>query len=78
MKLNASEWPYIAIGCFAACGSGSVAPLFAFVYSDVMKVCTLLSMCSYKPGGTTDRVIADSRYNGARYKEVALYINELN
>ncbi|KAI0240732.1 ATP-dependent translocase ABCB1 [Lamellibrachia satsuma] len=37
LKLNAAEWPYITIGCFTSFCAGSVPPMFAFVYSLMMK-----------------------------------------
>jgi len=38
MKLSAAEWPYLTVGCIAACLAGSVSPLFAFIVGDVMQV----------------------------------------
>ncbi|KAI0228610.1 ATP-dependent translocase ABCB1, partial [Lamellibrachia satsuma] len=37
LKLNAAEWPYITIGCFTSFCAGSFPPMFAFVYSLVIK-----------------------------------------
>ncbi|KAK2180310.1 hypothetical protein NP493_451g02026 [Ridgeia piscesae] len=38
MKLSAAEWPYLTVGCIAACLAGSVSPLFAFIVGDVMQM----------------------------------------
>ena len=38
LRLNASEWFFIVIGCIAACCSGAVQPLFAIVFSEILSV----------------------------------------
>ena len=47
VKMNSPEWPFIAIGCFAAMCNGVVQPGFALIFSEVLgvssKLCNELS-----------------------------------
>lgn len=38
MSLNATEWPYIVLGCFAALISGGIQPAFAIIFSEILGV----------------------------------------
>ena len=38
MKLNASEWPYMAVGSFFAALVGAFPVLFAFILSELIQV----------------------------------------
>lgn len=40
MKMNATEWPYILLGCVGAAIQGTVTPLYAIVFGDVFGVRT--------------------------------------
>jgi len=38
MQMNASEWPFILAGCFAAIINGGIQPGFAYVFSEILGV----------------------------------------
>ena len=40
VKLNAADWPYLVAGGIAACIAGCAGPMFAVIYSSMMKVHT--------------------------------------
>jgi len=42
MKMNASEWPLIVIGCIAALAQGAVQPGFALIFGTMLGVSLLL------------------------------------
>ena len=42
MKLNAPEWPYMAVGSFFAAIVGAFPVLFAFILSELIEVSLLL------------------------------------
>src|SRR5208337_4094671 len=41
VRLNASEWPYILLGCLGALVDGSVRPCFAIVFADMLGIFSL-------------------------------------
>lgn len=38
LKFNAPEWPYMLIGAVGAAVNGSVTPLYAFLFSQILGV----------------------------------------
>ena len=38
MRMNASEWLYILLGCIASIVSGGVQPAFAIVFAEILNV----------------------------------------
>jgi len=38
MKMNATEWPYIVIGCIMALAQGAVQPAFALIFAIMLGV----------------------------------------
>jgi len=45
MKMNASEWPLIVIGCLSALAQGAVQPGFAILFGAMLGVSLLFVYC---------------------------------
>lgn len=42
LKFNAPEWPYMLVGSVGAAVNGTVTPLYAFLFSQILGVSTQL------------------------------------
>ena len=47
LKLNASEWPYITLGCICAAVTGIIQPLFAVIFAEILGVSYHLFLNTY-------------------------------
>ena len=51
MKMNATEWPYIVIGCIMALAQGAVQPAFALIFAIMLGVSNKIVLCCLYPVG---------------------------
>lgn len=48
MKMNATEWPYILLGCVGAAIQGTVIPLYAIVFGEVFGALSTVSSVEFR------------------------------
>ena len=42
LRINASEWPFILLGCFGSLINGGVMPAFAIIFAEIIGVSAVL------------------------------------